>query len=205
MKLCAHQCSALRCVVSASAGRHCRAVHHPAAIAATNHPLVFVQEFDAVLDELDALATRLDSEWRVPCGRQHSLMVGVDTMLAIVPVVGSLALLGVSGHIVHFGYSMGLPRWRLSLMTWNAGVEVVFSEIPLLGTLLTSLYKGNRRNANHILKHFGRIGLGLGSSSSRTRSSSSSTGEQSALTAATAVQDQHGRGGQNEPTGATSE
>lgn len=103
------------------------------------------------------LATRLDSEWRIPCGRQHGLTVGVDSVLAMVPVVGSLALLGISGHVVHFGYSMGLPRWRVSVMTWNAAVETILGEVPLLGPLLTSLYKGNRRNVNHILRHFGRL------------------------------------------------
>lgn len=75
----------------------------------------------------------------------------------MVPVVGSLALLGISGHVVHFGYSMGLPRWRVSVMTWNAAVETILGEVPLLGPLLTSLYKGNRRNVNHILRHFGRL------------------------------------------------
>ncbi|MGJ3261911.1 MAG: DUF4112 domain-containing protein [Salinarimonas sp.] len=92
---------------------------------------------------LQRLASLLDSSIRVP-GTRFSF--GLDSILSIVPVVGSFVGAGVSAYVVIEAYRLGAPRSTLAAMLANIGLDTVLGAVPVLGFVFDALYKANNRN-----------------------------------------------------------
>lgn len=83
--------------------------------------------------------------------------VGLDTIVGFIPGVGDIALACVGIYIQHKAKELRLPRWRRSLIFCNFITDFLIGLIPCVGGLFNAWFACNRRNVNHILRHFGRV------------------------------------------------
>jgi hypothetical protein len=90
------------------------------------------------------LAWVLDDAFAVPGfpGRR----VGVDGLIAFVPVIGGAAGLVVSVVIVVAGIGAGVSVPTVLRMARNVGIEAVVGLVPFFGAVFDMAFKANNRN-----------------------------------------------------------
>lgn len=95
-------------------------------------------------DWVRRLAWILDDAFAVPGlpGRR----VGVDGLVALVPVVGDAAGIVLAFVIVVAGIAAGVSVPTVLRMMLHVGVEAVVGLIPFLGAVFDMAYKANNRN-----------------------------------------------------------
>lgn len=93
--------------------------------------------------ELDRLATRLDSQFRIP---GTGIRFGWDGIIGLIPGVGDAASLLPAGYILAKAVQMGARRRTVTRMALNTGIDILIGGIPLLGDAFDVWFKSNRRN-----------------------------------------------------------
>lgn len=88
------------------------------------------------------LAWLLDESIRLPGG----LRIGLDGILGLIPGVGDLVGMGLSGVIIADAARRGVSGAILARMVINVLVETVVGAIPLFGDLFDFVWKANTRN-----------------------------------------------------------
>lgn len=99
---------------------------------------------------LERLSTLLDSAMRLPGTRWR---IGLDSIVGLVPVVGDVIGLALSGFIVYEGIRIGAPRPLLLKMTAYAALDAVAGLVPVIGDLVDFAFKANRLNARLLNEH----------------------------------------------------
>lgn len=98
---------------------------------------------------LERLAWFMDSAIRVPVlGR-----IGLDGIIGIVPVVGDIVGVIISGYILLEGARLGTPKAKLARMAGNVGLEALVGAVPVVGDLFDIVFKANQRNVD-ILREY---------------------------------------------------
>ena len=87
-------------------------------------------------------ARLLDSSIRLPGGYR----IGWDGIIGLIPGVGDLAGLALSGWILFGAARLGVPRRVLARMGANVGLEALVGTVPVLGDLFDFAFKANERN-----------------------------------------------------------
>jgi hypothetical protein len=95
-------------------------------------------------DWVQRLAWVLDSAFKVPGTADRR--VGVDGLLAVVPVVGDAAGIGLSLAVVLAGVAAGVSIPTLVRMLLNVGLEALVGLVPFGGTVFDMVFKANIRN-----------------------------------------------------------
>lgn len=95
-------------------------------------------------DWVQRLAWVLDSAFGVP--GTNGRRVGVDGIIAIVPVLGDAVGVGLSLAVVLAGVAAGVSIPTLLRMLLNVGLEALVGLIPFGGTLFDMVFKANIRN-----------------------------------------------------------
>jgi len=72
--------------------------------------------------------------------------VGVDGLIAIVPVVGDLAGIVLAMVVVVVGIASGVSIPTVLRMMLNIGVEALVGLVPFLGTVFNMAWKANNKN-----------------------------------------------------------
>lgn len=95
-------------------------------------------------DWVQKLAWTLDSAFHVPGtdGRR----VGVDGLIAVVPVVGDAVGVAMSIAVVLAGVAAGVSIPTVLRMLLNVGVEALVGLIPFGGAVFDMVFKANIRN-----------------------------------------------------------
>lgn len=106
-------------------------------------------------ERLASLARLLDSSIRVP-GTRFSF--GLDSILSLVPVVGSFVGAGVSAYVIIEAYRLGAPRGTLAAMLANIALDTVLGSIPVVGFVFDALYKANNRNVAILRRYLAAAG-----------------------------------------------
>lgn len=93
---------------------------------------------------LRRFAWLLDDAFPVPGlpGRR----VGVDGLLAIVPVAGDLAGIVLAMVVVVAGIAAGVSIPTIVRMLLNIGIEALVGLLPILGTVFNMAWKANNKN-----------------------------------------------------------
>ncbi|MDX6749034.1 DUF4112 domain-containing protein [Geminicoccaceae bacterium 1502E] len=107
-------------------------------------------DHSARLARLEALATLLDSRWRIP---GIGVRIGIDGIASILPVIGDSATGVVSAYLILEAARAGAPRHLLVRMAGNAGLDWLVGSIPVLGTLFDIGFKANNRNVAMLRRH----------------------------------------------------
>lgn len=95
-------------------------------------------------ERLERMTRLLDEAIRIP---GTGWRIGADSILGLVPVVGDVLGLALSGFVVYEGVKIGAPRPLLLKMTGYAALDAVAGLVPLLGDLFDFAFKANRINA----------------------------------------------------------
>jgi hypothetical protein len=90
---------------------------------------------------IDKLAWLMERS--IPIGRWK---IGLDGIIGLVPGLGDVIGVAISGLIVAAGVRAGLPRSAIARMVANVAVDGVIGAVPFLGDLFDMTFKANTRN-----------------------------------------------------------
>jgi hypothetical protein len=79
--------------------------------------------------------------------------VGLDVVLDVVPVVGSVAAAALGSYIVWEARNLGMSKAQIARMAGNVGVDWVLGLIPWVGAIPDLFFRSNSRNLRIIKRH----------------------------------------------------
>ncbi|TGE16426.1 DUF4112 domain-containing protein [Hymenobacter elongatus] len=106
---------------------------------------------DERLRWVERIAHLMDSQFRLP---GTSFRFGLDPLLGLIPVVGDLSTLAVSGALLLTMMRHGASGAVVVRMVLNILLDTVIGAIPLLGSLFDFAYKSNERNVALLRRHY---------------------------------------------------
>ncbi len=106
---------------------------------------------DARLRWVESIARLLDSQFRVP---GTSWRFGLDPIMGLLPVVGGLPSLAVSGVLILTMLRHGASGNLVVRMTLNVLLDTIVGAIPVLGNIFDFAYKANNRNVALLRAHY---------------------------------------------------
>lgn len=107
----------------------------------------------SVRQRIEALEKLLERSFTIPGTRTP---VGVDAIAGLIPVAGDLLAAALGLYLVWEARNLGMPRWRLALMTGRVGFDTLLGAVPVAGDIFDLLYRSNSRNLKTIRKYLDR-------------------------------------------------
>ncbi|SET73939.1 protein of unknown function [Marinobacter segnicrescens] len=104
------------------------------------------------LRRVERFSRLMDSAIRIP-GTRFS--VGLDGLLGLVPVVGDMTGLLLSGYILVEAQRAGASRRARAHIVKNILLDAVVGSVPVLGDAFDFVYKANLRNARILREELG--------------------------------------------------
>jgi hypothetical protein len=104
----------------------------------------------AALKRARAMGRLLDEAISIP---GIGYRVGLDPILSIAPVSGDAAGAALSLYIVAEAARLGVPPKTLLRMLLNIAIDTVAGSVPVLGTLVDTVWKANKRNVSLLESH----------------------------------------------------
>lgn len=105
------------------------------------------------LRRVQRLAWVLDAAFRLPGTR---FRLGIDALVGMIPVGGSLIMGAVSLYIVWEAWQMRLPPSVLARMVANILLETAVDAVPVAGDIFDAAFKANLRNVALMEQALGR-------------------------------------------------
>ena len=90
------------------------------------------------------IAYWLDSALVVP---GTNFRIGFDALIGLIPFLGDLIGMAISGYLVLTAARLGVPRVVLTRMLLNVGTDVALGAVPLAGDVLDAAWRANAKNA----------------------------------------------------------
>lgn len=103
------------------------------------------------LGRLQRLSRLLDRAVRLPGSER--IGIGLDSLLGLIPGLGDLLGLVMSGYIVIEGLRMGAPVPVLLRMLGNIAVDALVGIVPVLGDIFDIAWQANVRNVALLERH----------------------------------------------------
>jgi hypothetical protein len=100
--------------------------------------------------EIEDLAHLLDSQFRFPGTNRR---FGVDAVLGLVPGIGDVAGLVLSGGVILKAIHLGARGATVVRMAMNVAVDAVVGSVPVLGWFFDFGFKANNRNVALLQRH----------------------------------------------------
>lgn len=100
---------------------------------------------------LDTTTKLLDNQFRIP---GTEVRFGFDFIIGLIPGVGDVVSLGISGMLVSVMARKGASGMVIVKMLWNILLDAVIGSIPLIGDLFDLSYRANRRNLALLKEHY---------------------------------------------------
>lgn len=97
----------------------------------------------SVLKRLDKFSRFTDSSISIPFTR---IRIGVEAIIGLVPVVGDVAGLALSGYVLLEAQRVGASRDVKLRMLRNMGIDFLGGLLPVFGDAFDAVYKANTRN-----------------------------------------------------------
>jgi hypothetical protein len=104
----------------------------------------------AILERLEKFSRYTDSSIGIPFTR---FRIGMDGIIGLVPVVGDMAGLALSGYVLLEAQRAGASRDVKLRMLRNMGIDFVGGLLPVVGDAFDAIYKANTRNTR-LLKSY---------------------------------------------------
>ncbi len=105
----------------------------------------------ASLAQVRRLSRLLDDSIPLPGG----MRIGWDAIIGLVPGVGDMAGVLLSGYIVVQALRLGAPAPVLARMLGNVAIESLVGAVPLLGDVFDAAFKANVRNVRLLEQYLG--------------------------------------------------
>ena len=100
---------------------------------------------------LDTTTKLLDNQFLIP---GTEIRFGFDFIIGLIPGVGDLVSLGISGMLVSVMARKGASGMVIVKMLWNILLDAVIGAIPILGDIFDLSYRANRRNLTLLKEHY---------------------------------------------------
>ncbi|MGH8631765.1 MAG: DUF4112 domain-containing protein [Burkholderiales bacterium] len=104
----------------------------------------------AAKTRVQRLARLFDEAFAIPGTR---IRLGLDALLGLIPGIGDIAGLLLSGVILVEALRVGAPRALWLRMLGIAAADALLGLVPLLGDVADVAFRANRRNAALLLEH----------------------------------------------------
>lgn len=104
----------------------------------------------AILERLDKFSRFTDSSISLPFTR---FTIGVEAIVGLVPVVGDVVGLAMSGYVLLEARRAGVSKDVKRRMWRNVGIDFVGGLLPVVGDAFDAVYKANTRNTR-LLKNY---------------------------------------------------
>ena len=104
----------------------------------------------AILERLEKFSRYTDSSIGIPFTR---FRIGMDGIIGLVPVVGDMAGLALSGYVLFEAQRAGASKDVKLRMLRNMGIDFVGGLLPVVGDAFDAIYKANTRNTR-LLKSY---------------------------------------------------
>lgn len=109
------------------------------------------QEIQPGLKWLDTATKLMDNRFRIP---GTDIRFGFDSLIGLIPGVGDVATLGVSGMLVSVMVRKGASGMVVVKMMGNTLLDATIGSIPILGDIFDLKFKANRRNLELLREHY---------------------------------------------------
>ncbi len=106
---------------------------------------------DRDMARLDALATLLDSQFRIP---GTNMRFGLDGIIGLIPYIGDMAGFILSGLLMRLMLRRGAGPILMLRMLGNFVLDALIGIIPIVGDLFDFGFKANHRNVNLLKKYY---------------------------------------------------
>lgn len=103
-----------------------------------------------VRQRIEALEYIMEGMFDIPGTNRK---VGLDTLLSLVPVLGSSAAAIIGAYLAWESRNLGMSKWQMTRMAGNIGIDWLFGLIPFIGVVPDYFFRSNTRNARIIKKH----------------------------------------------------
>ena len=104
----------------------------------------------SVRRRLEAMEKLLEGMFTLP-GTNRKF--GLDVMLSLIPVVGSLVAAAMGSWLAWEARNLGMPKTALARMAGNIGVDFVLGAIPWIGAIPDFFFRSNTRNLRMIKRY----------------------------------------------------
>lgn len=112
----------------------------------------------------------LESAVRIPGTTKR---VGLDVMLDVVPVGGSVVAAAMGAWLAWEARNLGVSKWTLTKMAGNVGFDMLLGTVPVVGWVADYFFRSNTRNLRllkrHLDRHHPQGGADLSPSETRPR------------------------------------
>jgi hypothetical protein len=79
--------------------------------------------------------------------------VGLDVILDVVPIAGSVAAAALGSYIVWEARNLHMSKTQIARMAGNVGVDWALGLIPFIGAIPDCFFRSNSRNLRIIKRH----------------------------------------------------
>lgn len=125
---------------------------------------------ESVRRRLERMEHLLESVVRIP---GTSKRLGLDVILDVVPVGGSVVAAAMGGWLAWEARNLGVSKGTLARMAGNVGFDMLLGTVPVVGWVADYFFRSNTRNLRllkrHLDKHHPQGGAVLDISGTRPR------------------------------------
>jgi hypothetical protein len=107
----------------------------------------------SVRKRIEAMEKLLERSFTIPGTSQR---FGLDVVLDIIPVVGSVAAAALGAWIVWEARNLGMSKWQMTRMAGNIGFDTLLGAIPFIGAIPDFFFRSNSRNLKIVRRHLDR-------------------------------------------------
>jgi hypothetical protein len=99
----------------------------------------------------ERLVSLMDDKFKIPF---INFSFGLDPLIGLIPVIGDLVSLAISGLILKGLIRSGMPKRLITKMIVNLLLDFLIGEIPVIGDVWDFFNKANRKNLKLAKEHF---------------------------------------------------
>ncbi|MBY0406023.1 MAG: DUF4112 domain-containing protein [Cyanobacteria bacterium] len=103
------------------------------------------------ITRVKAWANLMDSCWTIPIINKK---FGLDPLIGLIPGLGDVLSVLLSGYIVYVAYQLKLSRWVMLQMVLNLVIDTSVGIIPVVGDIIDMSWKSNQKNAKLLEKAY---------------------------------------------------
>ena len=104
----------------------------------------------AVRQRIEAMERLLEGLFVVPGTKRQ---VGLDTILSLIPTVGSITAAALGSYIMWEARNLKLSKLQMARMGGNVTLDMLLGAIPFVGVIPDFFFRSNSRNLRIIRKH----------------------------------------------------
>ncbi|HEX8425454.1 DUF4112 domain-containing protein [Hymenobacter sp.] len=108
-------------------------------------------DIDDRLRWVESISRLMDSQFRVP---GTTWRFGLDPIMSLIPVVGGIPSLAVSGILILTMMRHGASGNLVVRMVLNVLLDTIIGAIPIIGNIFDFAYKANDKNVSLLRRHY---------------------------------------------------